>query len=83
MKQYIEERVRSHANELLTGKSVRQVAEITGWSKTTVHIDVTVRLRHIDKALADQCDKVLLKNFEEKHIRGGLATKEKLRKRFL
>lgn len=44
---------------------------------TTVHKDVTERLMQINPALAKQARKVLDVNKSERHIRGGLATKEK------
>ena len=48
-----------------------------GVSKSTVHKDVTERLETINKTLARQARKVLDINKSERHIRGGLATKEK------
>lgn len=44
---------------------------------TTVHKDVTERLQGINPALATEARKVLDKNKSERHIRGGMATKEK------
>ncbi|MBR3789976.1 MAG: sporulation transcriptional regulator SpoIIID [Clostridia bacterium] len=44
---------------------------------TTTHTDVTVRLRKINPALYNEVRAVLEKNKEERHIRGGIATKEK------
>ena len=44
---------------------------------TTVHKDVTTRLELINPALAKRARKVLDVNKSERHIRGGLATKEK------
>lgn len=44
---------------------------------TTIHKDVTDRLMQINHALASQARKVLDMNKAERHIRGGLATKEK------
>ena len=44
---------------------------------TTTHTDVTVRLRKINPALYSEVRRVLEKNKEERHIRGGIATKEK------
>ena len=46
-------------------------------SKSTVHKDVTERLPAIDHTLADEVRTVLNVNKAERHIRGGLATKEK------
>ncbi len=44
---------------------------------TTIHKDVTERLMQINPALASQARRVLDVNKSERHIRGGLATKEK------
>ena len=43
----------------------------------TVHKDVTERLMQINPTLAKEARKVLDVNKSERHIRGGLATKEK------
>ena len=60
-----------------TGATVRACAAHFGISKSTVHKDVTERLETINKTLARQARKVLDINKSERHIRGGLATKEK------
>ncbi len=57
--------------------TVRQTARRFGISKSTVHKDVTERLAQINPSLASQARKVLDVNKSERHIRGGLATKEK------
>ena len=56
---------------------MRQTAKQFGISKSTVHKDVTERLMQINPALAKEARKVLDINKSERHIRGGLATKEK------
>lgn len=45
--------------------------------RTTIHKDVTDRLSQINPALASEARKVLDINKSERHIRGGLATREK------
>lgn len=60
-----------------TGATVRAAAKIFKISKSTVHKDVTERLKYRSPALYAQVKNVLQKNKEERHIRGGLATKEK------
>ena len=60
-----------------TGATVRLAAKVYGISKSTVHKDVTVRLQAEDSALYEAVRCVLDKNKEERHIRGGIATKEK------
>lgn len=57
--------------------TVRQAAKHFGISKSTVHKDVTERLTLVNPALAAETRKVLDVNKMERHIRGGLATKEK------
>ncbi len=57
--------------------TVRKAASVFGVSKSTVHKDVTERLLQINPSLAAQARKVLDTNKSERHIRGGLATKEK------
>ena len=78
MKGYIEERAVKMAPYIVDcGATVRQTAKAFGISKSTVHKDVTQRLVHINPTLATQARKVLDVNKSERHIRGGLATKEK------
>ena len=80
MKDYIEERAISIANYIIESTAtVRQTAKAFGVSKSTVHKDVTDRLMQIDPTLAKQARQVLDVNKSERHIRGGLATREKYR----
>jgi putative DeoR family transcriptional regulator (stage III sporulation protein D) len=60
-----------------TGATVRQAARRYGISKSTVHKDVTVRLKPINPALWQQTRQVLAQNKEERHLRGGEATRLK------
>ena len=78
MKDYIEERAVEIAYYIIENKAtVRQTAKKFGMSKSTIHKDVTERLLQITPALAGEARKVLDQNKSERHIRGGLATKEK------
>jgi len=78
LKGYIEERAVNIANYIIEeNATVRQTAKRFGISKSTVHKDVTERLMQINPALASQARRVLDVNKSERHIRGGLATKEK------
>ena len=78
MKQYIEERAIGIANYIIEqNATVRQTAKAFGVSKSTIHKDVTERLAQINPALASEARKVLDTNKSERHIRGGMATKEK------
>ena len=82
MKDYIEERAVEIANYIIeTNATVRQTAKKFGISKSTVHKDVTDRLVRINPALAGQTRLVLDINKSERHIRGGMATKEKYQHR--
>lgn len=85
MKDYIEERVLELARYLTeTNSTVRAAAKHFNISKSTVHKDVTDRLKLINKPLYFQVKHVLENNKEQRHIRGGMATKEKyLKKREL
>lgn len=74
----IEERVKKVATYIIeTGSTVRQTAKIFNISKSTIHKDISQRLEEINPALAIEAKKVLEKNKEERHIRGGMATKLK------
>ena len=78
MKQYIEERAINIANYIIENNvTVRQTAKEFGISKSTVHKDVTERLMQVHPTLAKEARKVLDVNKLERHIRGGMATKEK------
>ena len=57
--------------------TVRQTASVFRVSKSTVHKDVTERLAQVNPTLAAETRKVLDVNKSERHIRGGMATKEK------
>ncbi len=64
------------------GATVRQAAKKFGVSKSTVHKDVSERLEYINRAQAREVRKILDVNKAERHIRGGLATKEKYSREF-
>ena len=59
------------------GATVRETAKIFHVGKSTVHKDVTERLQQINPALAKEARQVLDINKQERHIRGGMATREK------
>lgn len=78
MKAYIEERAMEIGTYIIdSNATVRQTAKKFGVSKSTVHKDVSERLIYINPTLASEVRKVLDVNKAERHIRGGLATKEK------
>lgn len=78
VKSYIEERAIEIARYIIeSSATVRQAAKQFGISKSTVHKDITDRLLQISPSLAAEARKVLDVNKSERHIRGGLATREK------
>ena len=81
MWEYIEERVIRCAEYIVeTGCTVRACSAHFSISKSTVHKDVSERLRYIDEELFEQVRDVLNLNLSERHIRGGLATRHKYKK---
>ncbi|MBE7088780.1 MAG: stage III sporulation protein D [Clostridiales bacterium] len=82
MWEYIVSRIRLEAEYIVqTGSTVRATAAYFNISKSTVHKDVTERLIEIDNQLYTEVRKVLNKNLSERHIRGGIATKNKYAKK--
>ena len=78
MKDYIENRVKEVANYIISSKStIRKTAKEFGVSKSTIHKDIIERLPKMDTILTSQVKDVLNINLEERHIRGGQATKRK------
>lgn len=78
MKSYIEERAMEIAVYIIEhNATVRQTAKQFGVSKSTVHKDLVDRLPMVNPGLAQEARKVLDINKSERHIRGGMATKEK------
>ena len=78
MKDYIEERVYELAHYIIsTSSTVRAAAKKFRVSKSTVHKDVTERLLELNPVMAAEVKDVLESNTAERHLRGGMATKEK------
>ena len=78
MKGNMEERACALAAYIIENRAtVRAAAKKFGVSKSTVHKDVAVRLRSINRALYDQVKAVLDVNKAQRHIRGGMATRKK------
>jgi putative DeoR family transcriptional regulator (stage III sporulation protein D) len=63
-----------------TGATVRTAAQHFGISKSTVHKDISQRLPQYNKRLYEQVRRVLDINKQERHIRGGMATRKKYKK---
>ncbi len=64
-----------------TNATVREAAALFGVSKSSVHKDMTERLEDISPDLYEKVRKVLDVNKAERHLRGGMATKEKYLKK--
>ena len=78
VKDYIEERAVEIADYIIETKAtVRQTAKKFGISKSTVHKDCPDRLQQINPSMARAVRSVLDVNKQERHIRGGMATREK------
>jgi putative DeoR family transcriptional regulator (stage III sporulation protein D) len=78
LKMNIEERACDLAAYIIESRAtVRAAARKFGISKSTVHKDLSERLEQINRPLYLQVKEVLDFNKSERHIRGGLATKEK------
>ncbi len=57
--------------------TVRSAAKQFGISKSTVHQDITAKLKQVNAHLYNEVREVLQRNKEERHLRGGQATKRK------
>ncbi len=78
MWEYIEERVLKCAEYIVeTGCTVRACSAHFSISKSTVHKDVSERLQFLNVDLFEEVRRVLNLNLSERHIRGGLATRDK------
>lgn len=74
----IDERAINLAHYIIDSKdTVRGAAKKFGISKSTVHKDVSERLKKINPILAREVREILDENKAERHIRGGMATKLK------
>ena len=74
----IDERAIELAHYIIDSKdTVRGTAKKFGISKSTVHKDVSERLKKINPILAREVREILDENKAERHIRGGMATKLK------
>lgn len=78
MKGIVEQRAIELAEYIIENKTtVRDAAKKFGISKSTVHIDVSERLKKVNPSLYNDVRKILDINKAERHIRGGMATKQK------
>jgi len=82
MKDYIKERALELSSYIIENNAtVRKTAEVFKVSKSTVHKDVSERLRVLDRELFGMVHNVLEENKAERHIRGGMATRRKYLKK--
>ena len=82
MKEYIENRVLAVCRYIIDNKAtVRKAAEEFRISKSSVHKDVSERIRELNPMMARQVKRVLEENMAQRHIRGGEATKRKYAQR--
>lgn len=78
MKGIVEQRAVELAEYIIENQTtVRAAAKQFGISKSTVHIDVSQRLKKVNPELYNRVRKILDINKAERHIRGGMATKQK------
>lgn len=78
MKDTVEDRAVELGEYIVQNQAtVRAAAKVFGISKSTVHIDVARRLERINPSLYREVREVLDVNKAQRHIRGGLATREK------
>ena len=78
MWEYIEDRAKRSAEYIIaTGCTVRACSAHFNISKSTVHKDVSERLKEIDEDLYERARAVSDRNLSERHIRGGIATRRK------
>ena len=78
MKRDIEQRACDLAVYIIENRTtIRAAAKAFGISKSTVHKDLSERLRHCNGSLYVQVKEILEVNKAERHIRGGIATRNK------
>ena len=77
MRENLEQRAEELAVYIIENRAtIRAAAKHFGGSKSTVHKDLTERLPQIDHHLADEVRDILDINKSERHIRGGMATRQ-------
>ena len=62
---------------IYTKKTIREIAKVFNVSKSTVHIDLNRRLKHINSNIYNDVKKILNYHLEVRHIRGGESTRKK------
>ena len=78
MKGFVEQRAVELGEYIIQSKAtVRKTAKKFGISKSTVHKDVSERLKKVNPQLYREVKSVLEINKAQSHIRGGMATRRK------
>lgn len=78
----IKTRVINEANYIIkTGKTLREISRYFEVSKSTVHDDLSKKLKNINQNLYNKVNKILEYHARIKHIRGGASTKLKFSER--
>lgn len=81
MNKDIKTRVLNEANHIIkTQDTIRKTAGLFNVSKSTVHTDLSERLKEIDKKLGAEIDDIFKNHDREKHIRGGEVTRQKYKR---
>lgn len=81
MNKDIKTRVLNEANHIIkTQDTIRKTAGLFNVSKSTVHTDLSERLKEIDKKLGEEIDDIFKNHDKEKHIRGGEVTRQKYKR---
>ena len=78
MNKYIEIRALTITNYILkTNSTIRQLSNVFGLGRSSIHLDLTERLTKLNPALANDVKVILDNHKAQRHINGGNATKEK------
>ncbi len=78
MYNYLKRRILLEAEYIIKYKAtVRNTAKMFGVGKSTVHKDMVLRLKDVNVDLYYKVKEILQINLQERHIRGGIATKNK------
>lgn len=81
MNKDIKTRVLNEANHIIKSQdTIRKTAGLFNVSKSTVHTDLSERLKEIDKKLGAEIDDIFKNHDKEKHIRGGEVTRQKYKR---
>ena len=81
MNKDIKTRVLNEANHIIkTQDTIRKTAGLFNVSNSTVHTDLSERLKEIDKKLGAEIDDIFKNHDKEKHIRGGEVTRQKYKR---